>query len=210
MKLVLQIDKKRNIKLYMEKKNQFWASILAIFWQVVLMCLKVQEQVFGCGFIANQMYILSVILLLDYLTIFLLISLPGWHVQWMNKLKHCSFLFNTPPQADVDGSGTLDYGEFVAVSIHLKKLGNDEHLHKAFAYFDQNRSGYIEIEELRDSLADDLGPNHEEVIDAIIRDVDTDKVCFKLTFTRFLFMSYFCCFFHFATSAIWKFSSCQL
>lgn len=106
------------------------------------------------------------------------------------------------PQADVDGSGTLDYGEFVAVSIHLKKLGNDEHLRKAFAYFDQNRSGYIEIEELRDSLADDLGPNHEEVIDAIIRDVDTDKVCFKLTFTHFLFMSYFCCFFHFATSAI--------
>ncbi|KAG1347633.1 calcium-dependent protein kinase 20 [Cocos nucifera] len=78
--------------------------------------------------------------------------------------------------ADVDGNGTLDYGEFVAVSIHIRKIGNDEHLHKAFAYFDKNRSGYIEIEELRDSLADDLGPNREEVIDAIIRDVDTDKV----------------------------------
>lgn len=77
--------------------------------------------------------------------------------------------------ADVDGNGTLDYGEFVAVSIHIRKIGNDEHLHKAFAYFDKNRSGYIEIEELRDSLADDLGPNREEVIDAIIRDVDTDK-----------------------------------
>ena len=79
-------------------------------------------------------------------------------------------------QADVDGNGTLDYGEFVAVSIHIRKIGNDEHLHKAFSYFDKNRSGYIEIEELGDSLADDLGPNHEEVIDAIIRDVDTDKV----------------------------------
>ncbi|XP_010923436.1 calcium-dependent protein kinase 20 isoform X1 [Elaeis guineensis] len=77
--------------------------------------------------------------------------------------------------ADVDGNGTLDYGEFVAVSIHIRKIGNDEHLHKAFAYFDKNRSGYIEIEELRDSLADDLGPNHEEVINAIIHDVDTDK-----------------------------------
>ncbi|CAL9150145.1 unnamed protein product [Musa hybrid cultivar] len=76
---------------------------------------------------------------------------------------------------DVDGSGTLNYGEFVAVSIHLRKIGNDEHLHKAFSYFDQNKSGYIEIEELKDSLVDDLGPNHEEVIDAIIRDVDTDK-----------------------------------
>lgn len=77
--------------------------------------------------------------------------------------------------ADVDGDGTLDYGEFVAVSIHIRKIGNDEHLHKAFAYFDKDKSGYIEIEELRDSLSDDLGPNNEEVINAIIRDVDSDK-----------------------------------
>ncbi|KAG0460927.1 hypothetical protein HPP92_021224 [Vanilla planifolia] len=40
--------------------------------------------------------------------------------------------------ADGDGDGTLEYGEFLALSIHLKKMGNDEHLHKAFAYFDQN------------------------------------------------------------------------
>ncbi|URE15306.1 hypothetical protein MUK42_12062 [Musa troglodytarum] len=77
--------------------------------------------------------------------------------------------------ADVDGTGTLDYGEFVAVSIHLRKIGNDEHLHNAFSYFDQNKSGYIEIDELRDSLVNDLGTNHEEVINAIIHDVDTDK-----------------------------------
>ncbi|WOK92414.1 calcium-dependent protein kinase 20 [Canna indica] len=77
--------------------------------------------------------------------------------------------------ADVDGDGTLEYGEFVAISIHLKRMGNDEHLHKAFQYFDQNKSGYIEIEELTACLADDLGPNHEEVINAILGDVDTDK-----------------------------------
>ncbi|KAG0455585.1 hypothetical protein HPP92_024573 [Vanilla planifolia] len=77
--------------------------------------------------------------------------------------------------ADMDGDGTLEYGEFVTISVHLKKLGNDEHLHEAFAYFDQNKSGYIEIEELRDALADDLAPNSEDVINAIIRDVDTDK-----------------------------------
>ncbi|MQL79089.1 hypothetical protein Taro_011542 [Colocasia esculenta] len=77
--------------------------------------------------------------------------------------------------ADVDGNGALDYGEFVAVSIHLRKIGNDEHLREAFAYFDRDKSGYIEIEELRDSLSDDLGPNNEEVINAIIHDVDTDK-----------------------------------
>lgn len=55
-------------------------------------------------------------------------------------------------------------------------MGNDEHLHKAFKYFDKNESGFIEIEELRDSLADELGANYEEVINAIIHDVDTDKV----------------------------------
>ena len=87
-------------------------------------------------------------------------------------------------QADVDGTGTLDYGEFVAVSIHLRKIGNDEHLHKAFSYFDQNKSGYIEIEELRDSLVDDLGTNHEEVINAIIHDVDTDKVSNHIAFAN--------------------------
>ncbi|KAK8943323.1 Calcium-dependent protein kinase 7 [Platanthera guangdongensis] len=77
--------------------------------------------------------------------------------------------------ADLDGDGTLEYSEFVALSIHLRKLGNDDHLRTAFAFFDQDKSGYIEIEELSVALEDDLGPNHEEVINAIISDVDTDK-----------------------------------
>ncbi|PIN06911.1 Ca2+/calmodulin-dependent protein kinase, EF-Hand protein superfamily [Handroanthus impetiginosus] len=77
--------------------------------------------------------------------------------------------------ADVDGDGTLNYGEFVAVSMHLRKMVNDEHLHKAFALFDRNKSGYIEKVELRDALSDDDDANHEEVITAIMHDVDTDK-----------------------------------
>uniref|UniRef100_A0A6N2L4T7 non-specific serine/threonine protein kinase n=1 Tax=Salix viminalis TaxID=40686 RepID=A0A6N2L4T7_SALVM len=77
--------------------------------------------------------------------------------------------------ADVDGDGALNYGEFVAISVHIKKMGNDEHLHKAFAFFDRNQSGYIEIEELRESLYDDIDTNNEDVINAIMHDVDTDK-----------------------------------
>ena len=84
-------------------------------------------------------------------------------------------------QADVDGDGALNYGEFVAVSIHLKKIANDEHLRRAFTYFDLNNSGYIEIEELREALVDDLGVNNEEVIKSIILDVDTDRVSFHST-----------------------------
>ncbi|CAL5357997.1 hypothetical protein CsSME_00047716 [Camellia sinensis var. sinensis] len=77
--------------------------------------------------------------------------------------------------ADIDGDGMLNYGEFVAVSVHLRKMGNDEHLHKAFAFFDRNQNGFIEIEELRDALSDEDGANIEEVINAIMHDVDTDK-----------------------------------
>lgn len=77
--------------------------------------------------------------------------------------------------ADVDGDGALNYGEFVAVSVHLRRMANDEHLHKAFAFFDQNQSGYIEIEELRNALTDEVDSNSEEVISAIMHDVDTDK-----------------------------------
>ncbi|KAK1402764.1 Calcium-dependent protein kinase 32 [Heracleum sosnowskyi] len=77
--------------------------------------------------------------------------------------------------ADVDGDGALNYGEFVAVSVHLKKMANDEHLHKAFSFFDHNNNGYIEIDELRHALSEEDGANSEEVINAIMHDVDTDK-----------------------------------
>ncbi|TYH02585.1 hypothetical protein ES288_A09G152600v1 [Gossypium darwinii] len=76
---------------------------------------------------------------------------------------------------DVNRDGYLDYGEFTAISIHLRKMGNDNHLKKAFEFFDKDQSGYIEIEELRDELADELETNGEEVITAIMHDVDTDK-----------------------------------
>ena len=77
----------------------------------------------------------------------------------------------------MDKDGYLDYGEFVAVAVHLKKMGTDDHLQKAFAFFDQDKSCYIEREDLRNALADELDNNGEEIIDAIIQDVDTDKVC---------------------------------
>lgn len=75
---------------------------------------------------------------------------------------------------DVDRDGYLDYGEFVAISVHLRKMGSEDHLQKAFEFFDQNQSGYIEIEELRNALANEVDTS-EEVISAIMQDVDTDK-----------------------------------
>ncbi|KAJ7972227.1 Calcium-dependent protein kinase [Quillaja saponaria] len=76
---------------------------------------------------------------------------------------------------NVDKDGHLGYGEFVAIAVHLRKMDNDEHLRKAFQFFDQNKTGYIEIEELRDALTNEVDTNNEEVINAIMNDVDTDK-----------------------------------
>uniref|UniRef100_A0A0D3BP69 non-specific serine/threonine protein kinase n=1 Tax=Brassica oleracea var. oleracea TaxID=109376 RepID=A0A0D3BP69_BRAOL len=54
---------------------------------------------------------------------------------------------------DVDKDGYLDVNEFVAIY-----------------------RGYIEIEELRDALANEFDTTSEEVVEAIILDVDTNKV----------------------------------
>lgn len=70
----------------------------------------------------------------------------------------------------------LDCGEFVAVSVHLRRIANDEHLHNAFSYFDKNGNGYIELEELRDSLMEDGADDCTDVANDIFQEVDTDKV----------------------------------
>eukprot|EP00494_Astrolonche_serrata_P017524 UN17709 len=35
---------------------------------------------------------------------------------------------------DTNGRGALDYGEFLAVSLHLQRMANDEHLRRAFLF----------------------------------------------------------------------------
>ncbi|CAA0826633.1 Calcium-dependent protein kinase 10 [Striga hermonthica] len=77
--------------------------------------------------------------------------------------------------ADVDGNGVLDYGEFVAVTIHLQRMENDEHIHRAFMFFDQDESGYIELHELREALVDESGETDLDVLNNIMQEVDTDK-----------------------------------
>ena len=79
----------------------------------------------------------------------------------------------------MDRDGTLNLGEFVAVTLHLKRLANDEHLHKAFNFFDKDHNGYIEVEELRQALSEEGDDTNEEVINVIMHDIDTDKVPFS-------------------------------
>ena len=77
-------------------------------------------------------------------------------------------------QADVDNSGTIDYGEFIAATIHLNKLEREEHLMAAFQYFDKDGSGYITVDELQQACAEH---NMTDVfLEDIIREVDQDNV----------------------------------
>lgn len=63
------------------------------------------------------------------------------------------------------------------MSVHLKKIDNDDNLSQAFSHFDKNQSGYIEFDELREALLDDkLDSNNDQVIHDILFDVDLDKV----------------------------------
>lgn len=77
-------------------------------------------------------------------------------------------------QADVDNSGTIDYGEFIAATVHLNKLEREEHLVAAFQYFDKDGSGYITVDELQQACAEQ---NMTDVfLEDIIKEVDQDNV----------------------------------
>ncbi|XP_037422422.1 calcium-dependent protein kinase 9-like [Triticum dicoccoides] len=89
--------------------------------------------------------------------------------------------------ADVDGDGYLDYAEFVAITIHLQRLSNDQHLRKAFLFFDRDSSGYIERAELADALADDSGRADDAIVDHVLQEVDTDKDG-RVSFVEFVAM----------------------
>ncbi|XP_022886489.1 calcium-dependent protein kinase 21-like [Olea europaea var. sylvestris] len=76
--------------------------------------------------------------------------------------------------ADVDGNGTIDYIEFITATMHRHKLERDEHLYKAFQYFDKDNSGYITRDELENAMKE-YGMGDESTIKEIISEVDTDN-----------------------------------
>ena len=76
--------------------------------------------------------------------------------------------------ADVDGNGSIDYVEFITATMHRHKLERDEHLFKAFQYFDKDNSGFITRDELESALIEhEMGDT--STIKDIISEVDTDN-----------------------------------
>ena len=77
-------------------------------------------------------------------------------------------------QADIDNSGTIDYGEFIAATLHLNKVEKEDHLFAAFQYFDKDGSGYITADELQQAC-DEFGIEDVRLED-MIGEVDQDNV----------------------------------
>lgn len=90
-------------------------------------------------------------------------------------------------QADVDNSGTIDYGEFVAATLHLNKVEKEDHLFAAFSYFDKDGSGYITPDELQQAC-EEFGI--EDVrLEEMIQEVDQDNVSFLILNLYSIFLS---------------------
>ncbi|KAF4362838.1 hypothetical protein F8388_022495 [Cannabis sativa] len=93
---------------------------------------------------------------------------------------------------DVSSRGMINMDELIAgfklslpcpsVDLLMKIvriLGNEnKHIRAAFEVFDENQSGYIEMDDLRHCFDDGINveENIEEVVEAIMEDVDIDKV----------------------------------
>ncbi|KAG2692615.1 hypothetical protein I3760_08G060500 [Carya illinoinensis] len=75
--------------------------------------------------------------------------------------------------ADIDNNGSIDYGEFLAATLHMNKMEREENLIAAFSYFDKDSSGYITIDELQQACKEfGLGDVH---LDDIIKEIDQDN-----------------------------------
>ena len=74
-------------------------------------------------------------------------------------------------QVDSDGSGFIDYSEFVLASANQQTLMSKSNLEAAFSAFDKDHSGKISADELREMLAS-AGPISDVVWAELIRQAD--------------------------------------
>jgi len=78
-------------------------------------------------------------------------------------------------EADTDGSGTIDFQEFLAMmSYRIKKADSEEEIKEAFRVLDKDGNGVISSHELRQMMTTLGEAMTDEEIDEIIREVDVD------------------------------------
>ncbi|KAB2621436.1 calmodulin-like [Pyrus ussuriensis x Pyrus communis] len=84
-------------------------------------------------------------------------------------------LQNMISEVDVDGNGTIEFGEFLNLMARkMKENDADDELKEAFKVFDKDQDGYISPNELRHVMLN-LGERlTDEEVEQMIREADLD------------------------------------
>ncbi|KAM6977155.1 troponin C, skeletal muscle-like [Aplochiton taeniatus] len=94
-------------------------------------------------------------------------------------------------EVDEDGSGTIDFEEFLVMMVQQLKEDQagktEEELSEIFRVFDKNQDGFIDMEEFTDIIHATDDPVTEEEIEELMADSDTNKDG-KIDFDEFLKM----------------------
>ncbi|XP_042606340.1 troponin C, skeletal muscle [Cyprinus carpio] len=94
-------------------------------------------------------------------------------------------------EVDEDGSGTIDFEEFLVMMVQQLKEDqagkSEEELSECFRVFDKNQDGFIDRDEFADILRATGEPVTDEDINELMADADTNKDG-KLDFDEFLKM----------------------
>uniref|UniRef100_A0A4W4HI93 Troponin C, slow skeletal and cardiac muscles n=1 Tax=Electrophorus electricus TaxID=8005 RepID=A0A4W4HI93_ELEEL len=82
-------------------------------------------------------------------------------------------------EVDEDGSGTVDFNEFLVMMVRCmkddSKAKSEEELSNIFRMFDKNRDGYIDIEELQAMLKSTGETTSEEEVEELMKDGDKNN-----------------------------------
>jgi calcium-dependent protein kinase len=72
---------------------------------------------------------------------------------------------------DMDANGAIDYSEFIAATVNKTKLLTKERMKQAFEHFDKNRSGFINLAEIK-TILDQGKKIDDRVWKQMIKEVD--------------------------------------
>ena len=88
----------------------------------------------------------------------------------------CSHLYDILKAADTDGSGEIDYTEFISATMDAQIYMRDDYLRTAFKMFDKDGSGSIDNQEVLDLLQGEDIQNlcSKEAINTAMKDIDTN------------------------------------